>query len=125
MESLHLDKEEVTPEVFLEATKGVILIKGRSLIEDTLPFYQKIVDWLRAYFKSPQQTTVVTLELEYVNSSSLRMITEILFEINKFYIFGNDVLIEWRFHSDDEDIEEIGIALDEMLDIPFEYIVLT
>ncbi len=125
MESLHLDKAETTPELFLDAATGAILIKGRSLMEDTLPFYQMIIDWLRGYFKSPQPTTVVTLEFDYVNSASYRMISEILFELNKFYIFGNDVIVEWRFHSDDEDMEEMGIELDEMLDIPFEYVVLS
>lgn len=125
MESLHLEKAEVTPELFLDVSRGSILIKGRSLMEDTLPFYQMIIDWVRGYFKSPQPATIVTLELDYVNSSSLRMITEILFEINKFYIFGNDVVVEWRFHSDDEDMEEMGIELDEMLDIPFEYVILS
>ena len=94
-------------------------------MEDTLPFYQMIIDWLRQYFQSPQPMTLVTLELDYVNSSSFRMITEILFELNKFYIFGNDVLVEWRFHGDDEDMEEMGMELNEMLDFPFEYVVLT
>lgn len=120
-----MEKAEVTPELFLDASRGSILIKGRSLMKDTLPFYQMVIDWIRGYFKSPQPTTIITLELDYVNSSSFRMITEILFEVNKFYIFGNDAVIEWRFHSEDEDMEEMGIELDEMLDVPFEYVVLS
>lgn len=125
MESLHLERAEASPELFLDPARGTILIKGRSLMEDTLPFYQMIIDWIREYFKSPKSMTTVTFELEYVNSASLRMITEILFEVNKFYIFGNDAVVEWRFYSDDEDMEEMGMELDEMLDMPFEYIVLS
>lgn len=124
MESLHIEKGEVAPELLLDSSKGYILIKGRSIMEDTLPFYQMIIDWIRTYFKSPSELTKVTLEFEYMNSSSHRMVTEILFEMNKFYIFGNDIIVEWRFDANADDIEDMGIQLDEMLDIPFEYVVL-
>lgn len=125
MESIHLAKAEMTPELFLDAAEGSVLIKGKSLMENTLTFYQKIIDWLREYFKSPQPLTLVVLEFDQINSSSFRMISDILFELNKFYIFGNDVRIEWRYYADHKDIEAKGIELDEMLDMPFEYVVLS
>lgn len=90
-------------------------------MEDTAPFHQAIVSWLRNYFQNPAEKTVLELELDYLSTSSSKMLMDILFELNKFHIFGNDVLVKWKFYEHDEDMEEMGHEFEEMVDMPFEY----
>lgn len=122
--TLYLESTEDSPKVLLDAKSGRMLIEGRSFMEDAAPFHQAIEDWMRSYFKNPAAKTTMMIELDYINTSSTKMLADLLFEMNKFYIFGNDVVIKWRYHHQDEDIEELGKELKEMVDMPFEFGVL-
>ncbi|ELR70943.1 Hypothetical protein C900_03226 [Fulvivirga imtechensis AK7] len=93
-------------------------------MEDTTPFHQAIISWLRNYFQEPQKSTVLELEIDYLNTSSTKMLIDILFELNKFYIFGNEVTVVWRYYQQDEDMEDLGHELEEMVDVPFQFGVL-
>lgn len=124
MKPLFLEPTEDTPKVFLDGTSGRLLIEGRSFMEDTTPFHQAIISWLRNYFQEPQKATVLDLEIDYLNTSSTKMLIDILFELNKFYIFGNDVTVVWKYYQHDEDMEDLGHELEEMVDIPFQFGVL-
>ena len=124
MKALFFEPTEDTPKIFLDADSGRLLVEGRSFMEDTAPFHQAIISWLRNYFQEPQKSTVLELEIDYLNTSSTKMLIDILFELNKFYIFGNEVTVVWRYYQQDEDMEDLGHELEEMVDIPFQFGVL-
>ena len=125
MNALYLESSEDSPKVFLDYASGKLSIEGRSFMEDTTPFHQAIVGWLRTYFQNPQPETVLELELEYLNTSSTKMLLDILFELNKFYIFGNKIIIKWKYDPEDEDMEDLGKEIADMVDVPFEHVVYT
>ena len=36
-----------TPQVILDPEKGIISLEGRSILEDTISFYDPILNWLK------------------------------------------------------------------------------
>lgn len=121
MKALYFERTEDSPKIYFDGDSGRLLIEGRSFMEDTMPFHQAIISWLRNYFQEPCKETVLELEIDYLNTSSSKMLIDIIFELNKFYIFGNSVVVKWKYYQQDEDMEDMGHELEEMVDIPFEF----
>ncbi len=121
MKTLFLEATEDSPKLLLDPKSGKIQVKGRSFMEDTIPYYSAILEWLRDYFKDPQPETTIELEFEYINSASERMVIDVLAEFNKYFILGNKVRVIWAYPPEDESLAEMGEELGEMFDIPIEY----
>ncbi|MEO1050332.1 MAG: DUF1987 domain-containing protein [Bacteroidota bacterium] len=119
MEKIALEGTEERPSVILDKTTGKFEIAGKSYMEDVATFYHEIIDWLEDYGKEPNALTVFEFRLDYRNTSSSKMIIdviEILHNINKS---GHDVLVKWCYYADDEDIKQIGRDFSEIYQLPF------
>ncbi|MCF6366461.1 MAG: DUF1987 domain-containing protein [Bacteroidales bacterium] len=115
-----LGKTENTPEVILDKENSVFQISGRSIVENAHEFYAPILSWLKEYFKNPNNSTELVLNLDYLNSSSSLQIMKMifLFEHNK-----NDSInlkITWKYDSEDEMSKERGEELMHSTSIKFE-----
>lgn len=117
MESLRISKTDDTPEIIFDKSMGKFEISGRSLPEDSVEFYSPVFQWLALYSKDPNPTTEFVFKLDYVNTASSKMIQDVLTALEKI----KSVKVVWYFHDDDEDMEEMGQELSEIVEIPFEY----
>src|SRR5689334_19097092 len=117
MDALKISITDDTPEIILDKATGKFEITGRSLPEDSLEFYTPVFKWLAEYAKEPNPTTEFVFKLEYANAASSKMVQDILSALEK--IKGMKVV--WYFYEDDEDMEEMGHELSELVEIPFEY----
>jgi len=117
METLKIPKTDDTPEIILDKTNSVFEISGRSLPEDSIDFYKSVFQWLRQYSNEPNATTTFVFKLEYVNTASSKMVQNILTALEKI----KGVTINWYHHEDDEDMEDMGHELSELVEIPFEF----
>ena len=124
MEPLIIEPTNVTPSVKFNASEGVLEMKGRSIPENSIEFYQPIYEWLDDYIESPKDKTIVHLRFDYFNTSSSKCILDILKRIDKIDANGYDVLIKWYHDENDEDMMEAGEDYSDLLDAPFEIIVL-
>ena len=115
MDALKIDQTDDTPGITLNKSKGTFEITGRSLPEDSADFYEPVLSWMRAYSKSPNEKTVFDFKLEYSNTASSKYIHEVLKILQN--IPGAEV--NWWFHKDDEDLEEMGLEFSEQVEIPF------
>lgn len=118
MDALRISKTEDTPEITLDKSAGKFEISGRSLPEDSVEFYSPVFQWLAAYEKDPNPTTEFVFKLDYLNTASSKMMQDILSALEKI----SGVKVVWYFYEDDEDMEEMGQELSELVEIPFEYI---
>ena len=112
-----------SPEVLLDKDKGLIMLGGRSLPEDPKNFYDTIKEWLLNYSKSGLVKTKVIFQFEYINSSSSKMLVEILDIIKQIFEKENkDLLyIEWRYQEDDIDMLETGEDFEDWAGVKFDY----
>ena len=65
MENLHLVASAKTPEVLFDSESGVLLLKGRSIPENSIEFYKPLNDWIDEYAANPKEQTTVDIKLEY------------------------------------------------------------
>jgi len=110
VENLFIAKTKYTPEIqFL--ISGQLSIKGLSLLENSYEMYQKSIEWLRDFGKRPACNINLNLKLEYLDTSSVRSVVDIVKLLNSFKELGFKVRINWYYEKDDDDFYEIGEAM--------------
>ena len=122
MEALIIESSNLTPEIKFDATQGLFEMKGRSIPENSLEFYQPVYEWLDAYITQPNEKTVLHVQFDYFNTSSSKCILDILKRIDKLEDMDKDVLIKWYYDENDEDMMEAGEDYSDLLEAPFELI---
>ena len=116
MQMLEMEGTSKTPAVRMDPRSGNIEISGRALTDNAARFLEPIAKWVNEYVKEPQPSTLLTFKLEYVNPQSSKAFLDIIGMLEK--VPGTRVL--WYFHDEDEDMEETGEELAELVKIPFE-----
>lgn len=119
MEDITISGTPKTPTVEFLQEKGTLLIKGRSIPENSIEFYKPLIDWIGAYAQSPKENTEVSIKLEYFNTSSSKCILDVF---KKLESVGSSVLIKWYYEEDDEDMLEAGEDYDAIINLPFKMI---
>src|SRR6056297_658289 len=122
MESISIEGTPKTPAVSFNAETGVIEIKGRSIPENSIEFYRPLVEWLEDYSKNPQKLTTVNIQLEYFNTSSSKCILDVFKKLESIKKARNDVIINWYYEEDDEDMLEAGEDYESIIRVSFKMI---
>lgn len=120
MEPMYIEKSKSTPEVILDKSKEMFSIKGLSKPENTLEFYEPIMNWLAEYTKDPNSSTILTFEMDYFNSSSSKVILNLIHILEAILKKGLEARVHW--HYGDEDTLEAGQAYESLTRIPFKFI---
>jgi hypothetical protein len=116
MQIIKIESTEDTPKVTLDATLGKFELSGRSLPEDAAEFYDPILSWLDEYVSNPNNKTTFEVKLEYFNTASSKLILDVLTKLEDL----ENVIIQWFYYEDDEDMEEAGEEFSELIDVEFE-----
>jgi hypothetical protein len=121
MEKLLIEATEDSPKIEFDNQIGIFHISERSLLENSVAFYNPIIDWLLEYKENPNKETIFEIKLEYFNTSSSKQIAKILLileDISK----TSTVLVKWFYAANDRDIHSSGIRYSKLINIPFEFI---
>lgn len=122
MEPISITGTPKTPTVNFDSEKGKVEIKGRSIPENSIEFYKPMVDWLEQYLSNPATLTEVNIQLEYFNTSSSKCILDVFKKLEAIYKSGNEVIINWYYEEDDEDMLEAGEDYQSIIKIPFKMV---
>ena len=122
MESIAIEGTPKTPTVNFDAATGIIEVKGRSIPENSIEFYRPLVEWLEEYSNEPQKLTTVNIPLEYFNTSSSKCILDVFKKLEAIKKARHDVVINWYYEEDDEDMLEAGEDYESIIRIPFKMI---
>ncbi|QQS52470.1 MAG: DUF1987 domain-containing protein [Bacteroidota bacterium] len=109
MKSLVLNTEPESPyypEVFFNAETGVCEISGESYMEEAYKFYLPLINWIKEFIISEKKPLELHVKLIYFNTSSSRLILDMLDILKKFRDEGNKVKVKWFFDSDDPDVKD-------------------
>ena len=123
-EYVDIPRTERTPEIVLDRSGEVGKIKfiGRSLPDDARTFYQPILTWIEDYFVNAHPTTVISFDLEYFNTSSSKMLLQIIRKFQKLEDQHKEIKVEWYYLEDDEDILESGETFQDLTNVEFDFI---
>ncbi len=122
MESIFIEGTLKTPIVKFDGKTGIVEIKGRSIPENSIEFYKPLVDWLEEYAKKPLEKTQVNVQLEYFNTSSSKCILDVFKKLEAIHKAKHDVVINWYYEEDDEDMLEAGEDYESIIRVPFKMI---
>lgn len=119
MEDLKQEGSAKTPVVEF-SSNGELLLKGRSIPENSIEFYKPLIEWLESYSEAPNSTTVLSVQLEYFNTSSSKCILDVFKKLES--ISGSEITVKWHYEEDDEDMLEAGEDYEAIIDLAFEMI---
>lgn len=106
------------PDVNLDAGKGIIEIKGKSIQEHTTAFYTPILEWIDKYVINPAEETTINFHLGYYNSASKKYLLEILERFTPLHKSGKRVTFSWYYNEDDDEEEDAGKLYGELSGLP-------
>lgn len=122
MNTLELSSTKQTPGVNFDPEKGILEIWGRSIPENSFEFYNPLLVWLDEYTAEPKEKTVMQIKLEYFNTSSSKYILEVLKKLNIIEEKETEVLVEWYYDEDDEEMMETGEDYEDVTGLTFKLI---
>ena len=121
MESLKIIATNDTPTIYFNPAKDKFEFGGNSMPENSVRFYEPVIDWLKIYLESPNPKTEFKFRMNLINTSSTKIFTDI-FKIINLISEKSDVKILWYYDYGDDDIQEIGVDFKEFVKASFELI---
>ena len=120
MEPMKMAATKYSPLVEL-SEEGKMVIRGRSILEDPIPFYNTIMGWIS---QCKSKTFTVDIQLEYLNTCSTKVIHNLLMKIKESFN-SNCITINWYYESDDDDMLELGKDFESLICLPIDFYELT
>ncbi len=120
MKSFILEGTMKTPTIRLDPDSGELEFSGKSIPENSVEFYRPVLEWIDHYLHQPGKKTLLLIKLEYFNTSSSKSLIEIFRKFEKLFQSGQEVLIQWFYEQEDEDMFESGEDIREIIKIPVE-----
>lgn len=122
MADLKLEGSPKTPTIEFNSGTGNLLIRGRSIPENSIEFYKSLIEALESYKDNSQANTKVDIQLEYFNTSSSKCILDVFKKLEAINSGNSEVVINWYYEEDDEDMLEAGEDYQAIINIPFKMI---
>ncbi|MFZ9848323.1 MAG: DUF1987 domain-containing protein [Flavobacteriales bacterium] len=125
MDKITIEGTSKTPTIIFDSEAGLLELKGRSIPENSIEFYKPVVESLDKYSHEPKDKTSVNIQLEYFNTSSSKCILDLFKKLESIHKTGKDVVINWFYEEDDEDMLEAGEDYQAIIKVPFKMIEVT
>lgn len=107
LDSFNIEGTKNCPEV--KAENGEMRITGKCYPENSRKFFDPL---LEALDKSNETLREVSIQIDYINSSSTLMLIKLL---KKLKSKVDDVTIHWITDVDDDEMEQIGQEVGEIV----------
>jgi hypothetical protein len=108
MKPLIIEATADTPMVYFDKYIGRFEINGASLPANIFEFYNPLIDWIKDYCKNPNTETELELKFDYLNSSSAKMILNLISSLEVITRNGGRVTVIWYYDSGDVEMKEMG-----------------
>jgi hypothetical protein len=122
MEPLILEGKADSPQINFDKERNVFVISGNSYADDPVPYYIPVFDWIDKYKNNPNQTTIIQFKLNYINTASSKQIANLLKKLEETSEKSN-IVVQWYYQKDDEDMYDEGLAFKSMSKLKFEFII--
>lgn len=122
MEKIFIEPTRVTPLINFDPDVGLLEIKGRSSPENSVQFYQSLIDALDRFAKESGPDLTANIAFEYFNTSSSKCLFDVFKKMTKIEAAGSQLTINWFFEEDDEDMMEAGEDYSDLLDLEFNFL---
>ena len=109
MEPLQIPASTCTPRVDFNPFTHQLMIQGESYPENTTQFFSPLFRWIEDYLQHLNgEQAQVNLDIKYFNSSSSKMIMNLLDTFDKATSQGKAIQLNWIYHVENDVAKEYG-----------------
>lgn len=114
MENLYIAPTPSSPEVDFKFDAHTLSLRGESYPENAAAFYGPVITQLKDYLAQQHEGDIsVDIALAYFNSSSTKMLFNVIQALNDAIDAGNQVTLNWYYDEEDDTILEFGQELSD------------
>ncbi len=114
MDNLYIAPTPSSPEVDFKFDIHTLSLRGESYPENAAAFYGDVLAQLKAYLAEQSGSKIeVSIALAYFNSSSTKMLFNLIEALSDAAGEGNEVSVRWYHDEEDDTILEFGQELSE------------
>lgn len=116
--SYRLEKEQTgsTPYILVDEENSYMKLSGESFHENVIEFYKEVGMWLQDYLKTDFPRFTFDCELKYFNSSTAKLLLNMLTEMDENAGKGKTVVVNWITTKDNAIIIECGEDFEEEME---------
>jgi hypothetical protein len=117
MENIKIAATDRSPEVDFDFASNTFMLKGESYPEDVNEFFGPIIEKLESHLEALSGGDVTfVFEFIYFNSSTAKILMSLFELLDETAENDNEVVVEWRFDEEDDNMEELGEEFGEDLE---------
>lgn len=105
---LEKSKTGSTPYVLVDEERKYMKFQGECYHENVLEFFRDINTWLADYLENSLGELTFDCELQYFNSSTAKLLLNILLEMDERAVNGRKMTVNWITTEDNDIIIECG-----------------
>ncbi len=113
-----IEKTKKTPSICFDPNSGKLEINGSSLPDDSYKFYEPLLELIDFYLESPQQKTELHFQISYFNTSSSKILLQLLQKFDVLFEKGLLINAFWYYDDEDQEIYEAGQTYRSSIKIP-------
>lgn len=121
MTTLFLEGSDEIPTIHLNKKENIFLLRGRSIPSNSDNLYIPVLDWFAEYLQSPNEITVLEVELDYFNTSTQKYLADLFHLINTQRDTSKSFSVNWKYSADDYDMKVIGEQFQGFVDFKFDF----
>ena len=87
-------RTDMTPYVLIDEEKGYMKLEGESYHENVFAFFREISEWLNAFLKTDFASFTFDCELNYFNSSTVKVLLNMLMDMDNSPNSGK-ITVNW------------------------------
>ncbi|MBR5644690.1 MAG: DUF1987 domain-containing protein [Salinivirgaceae bacterium] len=122
MENYISNGSELLPKFCFDKEKNLFSISGRSIPENAIDVYSPIIEWWQQYIQNPNPETIIEMNFEYINSSSMKQIAKLVALLDTVPANKSAVKVRWHYNIDDTDSKQQAERLAKMVKFPISLI---
>lgn len=105
---LEIEKTGSTPYILIDEEKHYMRFEGECFHENVMEFYKEVINWLAKYLQTDFKIFIFDCELRYFNSSTTKLLLNILLKMDSHASDYNMVTVNWITTGDNDIIIECG-----------------
>ena len=119
MDNLTIPGSSSSPVIHADWQAGCLSMQGDSYPENSFELYQPVADWVQAYLEQETRPLRFEFELLYLNTSSIRVIMDLLDLAEEHHQQGRAISLCWRYDAGNERVAELASEFREDCTFPF------
>ena len=126
MNSLKIESTTFTPEISFDVENNKLSFLKVSKPANAITFYKPVFEFIESFEKVKVKSKiakelVIDFKFDYFNTATAKVIYELLNKFKQIQEQGVDVIINWYYHPEDDDLLEEGEIMSEALDLKFNF----